>query len=421
MLFTKFTNWIYSSNEVARYFLMILDLYIVWREYTFIGNINERMPEVKHYMPKKTFDLLKEINRKILLIQLISDSWRAAVQIIFSDEFAHISLWNLSLGFTGHKSETYTTCAFIFLTTCKEFFLDMPLNVYLLYVEEKLSAMQTSTFLLFAFCLQQIFQQFLVQSLLFVGSFFVNMSTGSLMISIVVLILTLTSVMEVLVHAILKANIKQLKNKKILRQLRPYLKEMNFSEENIYLFKTDHFLETPNAFTVGHNFLNNQKVVISDNIIGKNWMLNDCCSYKEVVSILMHELGHVYYHHMTKTVIMDLFIAISTSFIFLVLYQDIVFESFGFNAIPPVILGIFIRLDLLLSYNMVCGLVCMIYNRNTEYAADFFSYTLTGNYLCKALSKLYSIGMNMAEHDPWYSAWNEDHPSLGERLKFLKD
>lgn len=63
----------------------------------------------------------------------------------------------------------------------------------------------------------------------------------------------------------------------------------------------------------------------------------------------MHELGHVFYHHMTKTVALELVIAISSSALFVLFYQDIVFQSFGFHDSRPVIAGIFIRMDLLLG------------------------------------------------------------------------
>ncbi|KAL1460777.1 hypothetical protein WDU94_012728 [Cyamophila willieti] len=421
MFFTRFTNLIYSGSELASYSITLLHIYIVWREYTFIGAVERRMPETIPYMSEEIFEKLKKISRKILLVQLISDSWKAAIQIIFSDELAHISLWTISLRITNNtSSEMYTTCVFIFFTTCKDFFLQLPLNVYYL-LDEQFSALQILAIISVEFFLEQIVQQILLTSLVLMGSAFLDVSSGSLMITSSVLICSLLFAREMLIDIVLEDYIKPFQNKKVLRELRPYLKTMDFPEENIYVLKTNHVKDVPNAFTMGHRFLKNQKVVISDNIIGKNPFLNDCCSYNEVVAILMHELGHVYYYHVTKTAIMEIFIALSTSIMFLALYRDIVFESFGFNNTRPIIVGMFIRMDLLLTYNMVCGLVYMIYCRKNEHEADFFSYTFTKNHLCKALIKLHAIHpSDILEHDLWYSTWNHDHPSLGERLQFLR-
>lgn len=43
-------------------------------------------------------------------------------------------------------------------------------------------------------------------------------------------------------------------------------------------------------------------------IPGKNKHLNDCCTVKETIAIILHELGHVFYNHTTKSFFVELLI-----------------------------------------------------------------------------------------------------------------
>ncbi|KAI5749453.1 hypothetical protein M8J76_007435 [Diaphorina citri] len=416
MFFKRFTNPIYGISEVTNYFFGFLELYIKLREYRFIGQDKKRPPEVRRYLTEESYENLKALNRQILLVHLVHGTWLTLVQIIFSDELAHISLWNLSVRLSKNSTnEMYVSCIFIFLVTCKDFFLELPVNIYI-YHNKGFKLHETLQGLSFDFCLKQFAQYALLTSFIYISKLVPNISKMSLIASSIAFILSLAYAREaVIISSLIDGTTKRLEDKVLLKELRPYLKKMSFPEENLYVLQMESADHVPNAFTTGHSFLNNQKIVVSNNFIGKNKHLNDCCTVKETIAIILHELGHVFYNHTTKSFFVELLITSSTCIAFVLLYQDIVFESFGFHT-RPIVIGMLIRMDLLLGYNMVCAFAYMLFKRHCEYQADLFSFAFSKLHLRNALIKIHLIKATLPEHDPWYSAWNNGHPSLMERI-----
>lgn len=268
MFFRLFTNPIYIASELTSYTIALVHLYINWREYKFVGNV-ERMPEMRPYVGKKKFERLKVANRKHLLVELVSDIWKTGMLIVFSDELSHISLWTLSLRLSGQSSEAMLpTCVFIFLTTCKDFFLGMPLNLYSLSVEDGLSVRETLGLLSVEFCIEHLAQQILLNAVVYSAYQVTHVPHSYIIFSSTLLIVSFVIAREVfLTDAIVKTFIEPFTDKKVLQELRPYLKRMNLSEKNVYVMGL--ISNVPNAFATGHAFLGNQKIVISESIVGK--------------------------------------------------------------------------------------------------------------------------------------------------------
>lgn len=269
MFFKRFTNPIYGISEVTNYFFGFLELYIKWREYRFIGQDKKRPPEVRRYLSEESYENLKALNRQILLVHLVHGTWLTLVQIIFSDELAHISLWNLSVRLSKNSTnEMYVSCIFIFLVTCKDFFLELPVNIYI-YYNKGFKLHETLQGLSFDFCLKQFAQYALLTSFIYISKLVPNISKMSLIASSIAFILSLAYAREaVIISSLIDGTTKRLEDKVLLKELRPYLKKMSFPEENLYVLQMESADHVPNAFTTGHSFLNNQKIVVSNNFIG---------------------------------------------------------------------------------------------------------------------------------------------------------
>lgn len=268
MFFRLFNNFIYSFTELSNFSFLLLRVYIVWREYTFIGNLKMRPPEVRGLMDHDTFAIIKRITLELLFIELAQESWMAFVQIVLSDELSHISLWNLSKALSSSPDETSITFVFIFLVNCKDFLIMLPLSIYH-SLEQGFSTFHTLKVVFIKFCSSQAMQLLLLGSWSYSTSLMLNVSQSSIIVSIVILLFTLIFARDFfLLDILIEDQLKPFEDPEILAMLRPFLKRMDFDEGKVYLYKTTR-RELPNAFTVGHGFFNNERIVISDNIIGK--------------------------------------------------------------------------------------------------------------------------------------------------------
>lgn len=419
-MFKHFTNPIYCATQLTNYTCVLLKIYILWREYNFVQKVQNRPPEIRHYMSGKNFVYLKKFYLKMVLFELIQDSWAALVQLIFADELSRRSLWDISSKLTPDSDEMTITRVFIGLNSCKDFFLTLPLNYYIYTTEYNFSIFKAVKLLFLEFISTQVKQFVILSSWAYSSSMISNVSQSTLIVTIILFILTFVFARDFcLVEILIEDQIRPFTDTAILKELQPFLKRMHFPEENIYLYKAKE-TELPNAFTVGHDLFNNEKIVIADNIIGKNPHLNDCCTHGEVISIIMHELGHVFHRHILITSLLELSISISTCVLFVLLYQPNVFDAFGFPGETPALISILIRMDVLLGFNVLCAVLFMLHLRRNEYQADVFSFTFSRLHFRQALLKISLVRPeDLQVHDPLYSAWTFSHPSLIERLNYL--
>ena len=150
----------------------------------------------------------------------------------------------------------------------------------------------------------------------------------------------------------------------------------------------------------------------------------DTLSIDEITAIVCHEIGHWYYGHNLKSLLINetvLFFYCALFSIFLT--NGNFFACFGFRENQPVIVGIviifgfiFAPLDVILSF-------CMnLLIRNFEYSADLFTAKLNmNNFLVSSLVKLTRDNKTFPIDDPLYSLFHKNHPSTLERISALGD
>ncbi|KAL1448003.1 hypothetical protein WDU94_003617 [Cyamophila willieti] len=413
------TSKIYIFSELTRLCIALLHIYIIWREWRFIQTIKEQPPPMKQYMSDDKFNLLKKINQTLLLIELVNESLVLFLRVMFLSELSHVSLWNYSTHISGTTNETVVTNVFIFLSTAKEFLFLLPQSLYILMKFKGYNLIVCLFIMVVQFIMLQIFQLFFFNFILILSSLLSIVSAKTMIICVTAFILSLALARELLVNILFEETFPLLEDQGILAELRPVLNEIDFPEDRIFVLKMEEE-DLPNAFTVGNKFMNNQMVIVADTMLVKNKHLNDCCSRKEVTGIILHEVGHVHFNHTLKTAFLETFIALSTSIFFILLHQDIVFQSFGFETIRPIIVGIFIRMELLAGYVTICSLAYMLQVRSFEFAADAFSVKYSKVHFRHALIKLHLVKpRDLQTHDQWFSLWNLTHPSLMERLDRL--
>ncbi len=101
------------------------------------------------------------------------------------------------------------------------------------------------------------------------------------------------------------------------------------------------------------------------------------------------------------------------------LKAKIIYEAFGFEDSVPMLIGAAVVQDyVLLPYEFLIALLAHMWHIHHEFEADFFSSQATSKKnLQMALIKQYKESMMFPSDDWLYTAFNNDHPSLVERVK----
>lgn len=155
-----------------------------------------------------------------------------------------------------------------------------------------------------------------------------------------------------------------------------------------------------------------------------------------VEAVLAHELGHWYYYHPTKLLLLSqihLFAIISCFPAFL--HSTPLLLSFDFPSSvaihPPVIIAFTLYQSVLTPVDTFVTAAMHAVSRRFEYQADQFACELhskhdipgskdMGKRLGEALISIMVDNLASLWTDSWYSTWHHTHPTLTERLHALE-
>ncbi|KAH8105176.1 peptidase family M48-domain-containing protein [Cristinia sonorae] len=157
---------------------------------------------------------------------------------------------------------------------------------------------------------------------------------------------------------------------------------------------------------------------------------------EEVEAVLAHELGHWYFMHPTKMMLVSQFHIFTILGLFpAFLHAPLFLRAFGFDkavaAKPPTILAFMLFQMILIPLEAFVGIGMNIVSRKFEYEADRFACELKdrlkaedmsnmGERLGRALVTLHVKNLSTVWVDWLYSAYHHSHPTLTERLKALE-
>ncbi|KAI9308286.1 peptidase family M48-domain-containing protein [Cunninghamella echinulata] len=166
-----------------------------------------------------------------------------------------------------------------------------------------------------------------------------------------------------------------------------------------------------NAYFYG--FGKNKHIVLFDTLIEHSD--ND-----EICAVLAHELGHWKMGHTLKL------LGVSQVYTFIIFWMFSFFihnakfyQDFGFHT-TPLLIGFVLFQIIYIPIDSVISFCMHVYQRKNEYEADAFALKLGfASKLRSSLIKLSVKNLGGFNMDPWYSAWNNSHPTLTERLSKL--
>ncbi|EPS96954.1 hypothetical protein FOMPIDRAFT_1150347 [Fomitopsis schrenkii] len=156
----------------------------------------------------------------------------------------------------------------------------------------------------------------------------------------------------------------------------------------------------------------------------------------EVEAVLAHELGHWYYLHPTKMMLVSQLHLFSILALFpAFLHAPPVLRAFDFPASvaarPPTIVAFMLFQMIIAPLESVAGIALNAVSRRFEYQADRFACELRGmlkaeemadmgDRLGRALITLHVKNLSTVWVDWLYSAYHHSHPTLTERLRALE-
>ncbi|CAF1076797.1 unnamed protein product, partial [Didymodactylos carnosus] len=147
------------------------------------------------------------------------------------------------------------------------------------------------------------------------------------------------------------------------------------------------------------------------------------CETEEVLAVLAHEFGHWKLNHN----LCNLFISFLNLFLVFAVFaalfkRSVLYRAFGFEKSHPILIGLLIILQYVLSPYFELFSFCMTaLSRRFEFQADHFASKLGQvTPLCSALKKLEKDNLSYPYSDPLYAMYHYSHPILLERLKALK-
>ncbi|ORZ26199.1 peptidase family M48-domain-containing protein [Absidia repens] len=166
-----------------------------------------------------------------------------------------------------------------------------------------------------------------------------------------------------------------------------------------------------NAYFYG--FGKNKHIVLYDTLI-------DHSDNDEICAVLAHELGHWKMGHTLKLLGVTQLYAVTMFWFFSFFIHNVKFyQDFGFHTTPALI-GFVLFQCVYAPVDSAISFLMHVYQRKNEYEADAFALKLGyASKLRSALIKLSIKNLGGFNMDPWYSAWNNSHPTLTERLNKL--
>ncbi|MCG8410895.1 MAG: M48 family metallopeptidase [Bacteroidales bacterium] len=206
--------------------------------------------------------------------------------------------------------------------------------------------------------------------------------------------------------------LKPLEEGELKEEITKFCEKVDYNLENVYVIDGSKRSTKANAYFSGLG--KKKKIVLFDTLIEK---LNK----EEITAVLAHEIGHYKKKHTLVSVITSIIQMGITLFILsLFVGNPILSKALG-SDIPSFHLGLITFGFLYGPISTVIGIFMNIISRKNEYTADqYASVNYKGIHLADALKKLSVSNLSNLTPHPWYVFFHYSHPTLLQRLNFIR-
>jgi len=205
---------------------------------------------------------------------------------------------------------------------------------------------------------------------------------------------------------------KKLSDKKIINIIKTLSDKTKFNITDVYVMDGSKRSKHSNAYFTG--FYKSKRIVFFDTLL-------EILTPNEVQAVLAHEIGHYKKNHITKSIILSLFLSLAGLYILFQLstYAPL-FIELGINPYSTSQLVIFFSLVLSPILYFVSPVFSSI-SRKNEFEADNYAKEHSDkSYLISSLKKLYRENLTLIKTSPLYSQIYNSHPTVFERINNLK-
>lgn len=402
---------------------VLFQKYLNFRQYKKLSRSDPIPSEIKELdIPEEKLNKTKEYNRATLQFEIISDSVSIGIDLALLCLNFWVYLWDYSGEFLAKQgfdpnNEYYRALVFLFIETIKDKLIGLPFSIYKTFVLEEKYGFNKTTPLLFvkdlvlglilSIIITPIILWLILWAIAAGGKYFY------IYVEIVVIIIAFVG-MWIYPNFIapLFNKFSELEDGSLKQSLYKLAETVQFPLTKIYVVDASKRTAHSNAYMYG--FGKNKRIVLFDTLLKQ-------LQEDEIEAVLCHELGHWKLNHTVKN-LLNVFSIIFTMFYVYGYFmnEDTLFLSFGFSNMSIFIgLALFMQASSGLFY--IAELLLLKLTRRFEYQADEFAFNMgRGDQLQSGLKKLFKENLADVDPDPVYAAFNYSHPTLLERIRFLK-
>lgn len=397
------------------------NLYVTQRQYHRHAPHHPPSTRVAAIIPRNKFTAAQKYCRAKSKFQIVVGALEAVVEALLLLNYAAPRIW-ASVGGYSRGSELRQTLLFFVVYGLVGVVLDLPASLYSTFVLEARFGFNRTTWSTFVI---DLFKQLALSAVLglpmltavfYVLRFFeayspVTVAMGLfavLALFIIFMMVLYPSVIAPLFNKFTPLPEGELKDKLVAMASR-----LHFPLDKMYVIDGSRRSSHSNAYVFG---IWRKYICIYDSLLEQTAGHDD-----QVVSVLCHELGHWYYSHTVYGLVFGLLHLLSTCLLYAVsVGNKEMFRSFGFLDGTPVVLGLFLLMELASPLDELLGLVGNSFSRRWEYQADAFAKKQDmADELGQALVGMSITNLSNMSPDRLYSTWNYSHPTLLERLDAL--
>lgn len=316
------------------------------------------------------------------------------------------------------NSQIVTQIVFLLIWHVCDTIMDLPLSVYSTFViEEKYGFNETTPFVFITDLIKTTLLYFLFVPPLFgiVHSIIERFDTFYLRVSLFLMVFQLIMVVIFPTFIMPLFNkFEEMKESSLKQRVEELAKKVKFRLKNIFVMDGSKRSGHSNAFFIG--LFKEKRIVFYDTLLEQT-------TDDQVIAILGHELGHWYYSHMWRAILMQFAIQSFSIYLFEVAIKNVNFSIsiFGTKDAPLLLKMIYFNM----VSQMISPLMTLLFNmlsRYNERQADRFA--VENGYdddLINALISLFKENRASLSSDWMYSTYNHSHPTLDERIALISD
>ncbi|KAF7795939.1 hypothetical protein EIP86_007106 [Pleurotus ostreatoroseus] len=410
--------------------------YLLLRQYPLYSKTVPPRALADHFTPE-IFKASQEYGKDKAKFAFVSGIYKQAVDSVFLQYGMYAWAWSTAgsiLGKFGYdaKYEILQSIAFVFILYFVSAIPSLPLSVYQTFVLEERHGFNKTTPILFVTDLVKGWFIGLVVGGPFLAVFlYVFKWAGDRFVPwLMAFLISFQIFMVILYPTVIQPlfnKLSPLAEGELRTRVESLASKLKFPLKHLYEIDGSKRSSHSNAYFFGLPW--SKHIVIFDTLIKES-------QPNEVEAVLAHELGHWYFMHPTKLLLISqLHIFTVLSLFPAFMYAPPVLRSFDFPkqiaARPPTIIAFLIFQMILTPMEAVVGIAMNAISRRFEYQADMFTCELKDKLkneemadmparLARALVQLHVKNLSTVWVDWLYSAYHHSHPTLTERLKALE-